>query len=102
MRKNIIPLVVIAFLICSVGLLVACGGGGTSEQSVETEESTFDGQALLDDRCEGCHSLSYVTETSKTESGWAQTVNRMIGYGADLDSAERDALVAYLTQEYGQ
>ena len=102
MRKCTIRMVVLALLVALVGLLGACGGGGAADATTGQEEPAFDGRAVLQDRCTVCHSLTHVTGASKSESGWARTVERMIGYGADLDSAERDALVAYLTQEYGQ
>jgi hypothetical protein len=69
-------------------LLAACGGGGTR------------GQALLEDRCTGCHSLDRVTSANKTVEQWGATVDRMIVRGAELTDAERDVLVEYLAKEY--
>jgi hypothetical protein len=102
LSRSIISLIVFMLLITSVSLLTACGGDGDTEQNIEPGESSVNGQALLEEHCQECHSLTYVTGASKSESGWSQTVDRMIGYGVDIESAERDALVEFLAQEYGQ
>ena len=102
MRRSTLSLLVLVSLVAATGLLAACGGGVVDSPADEPEEPAFDGQTVLREQCTSCHSSSYVTGASKSESGWAQTVDRMIGYGADLDSAERDALVAFLVQEYGE
>jgi hypothetical protein len=62
--------------------------------------SGIDGQALLQDRCTGCHSLTRVETASKTAEGWEATVNRMVGYGVVLSVEELDALVQYLAETY--
>ncbi len=60
-----------------------------------------DGAALLRDRCSTCHALNRVQETRKSRDEWERTVDRMIRRGAQLNPEERDALIAYLAQEYG-
>ena len=102
MRRSTFSLLVLVSLVAATGLLVACGEGGADGPAAEPDEPAFDGQTVLQEQCTRCHSSSYVTGASKSQSGWEQTVARMIGYGADLDSTERDALVAFLAQEYGE
>jgi cytochrome c5 len=60
----------------------------------------IDGQALLQDRCTGCHSLTRVETASKTAEAWEATVNRMIGYGVVLSAEELEVLVQYLAETY--
>jgi cytochrome c5 len=60
----------------------------------------FDGQAMLQDRCTRCHSLSRVEGASKSEDAWRTTVERMVGYGAVLSTAELEDLVQYLAETY--
>ncbi len=59
-----------------------------------------DGQALLQDRCTGCHSLSRVERARKTAEEWESAVSRMIGYGAVLNTEELEVLVQYLAETY--
>jgi hypothetical protein len=62
--------------------------------------ATTDGEALLQDRCTVCHSLSRVENASKTAEGWESTVNRMVDYGAELSAEELEFLVQYLAETY--
>jgi len=56
----------------------------------------LDGAALVEERCTVCHTRDRIDNATKDEAGWTATVDRMIGYGAALDAAEREAVVAYL------
>jgi mono/diheme cytochrome c family protein len=67
----------------------------------EVEESdvnpaTLDGEALVSERCTVCHTRQRIDAANKDEAGWTATVDRMIGHGAQLDSAERQAVIDYL------
>lgn len=68
------------------------GDDDTSDDS----QGAIDGATLVTERCTVCHSADRITSSDKDEAGWTATVDRMIGYGAVLDGAERDALIAYL------
>lgn len=82
---------------------------GTADDLVmappEVEESdvdpaTLDGNALIDERCTVCHTRDRIDQQDKDEEGWTATVDRMIGYGADLDEAERQAVISYLVETH--
>ena len=125
-RKVVLGLAVALVLVA--GLVVSCGGPtppqATPEEEAEPqpteapqepeEEPTEppaeeepiepppeEGLALLEERCTDCHGLDRVTRAQKTAEEWAQTVDRMIDKGAQLDADERDVLIDYLTQTYG-
>jgi mono/diheme cytochrome c family protein len=57
----------------------------------------LDGEALVAERCTVCHTADRIENANKDEAGWTATVDRMIGYGADLSAAEREAVIAYLS-----
>jgi glucose/arabinose dehydrogenase len=61
-----------------------------------------DGQVLLQERCTVCHGLERITGAGKSREEWETTVDRMIDKGAELDAEERDVLVDYLTETYGE
>ncbi|HML22744.1 MAG TPA: hypothetical protein PKD09_13930 [Aggregatilinea sp.] len=74
-------------------------------QAPEVEESdvdpsTLDGNALVDERCTVCHTRERIDAQDKDEAGWTETVDRMISYGSDLDSAERQAVIDYLVETH--
>ena len=103
---QVIVFVVVGLLL--VALLVACGSSSSeptqapaSETVSPTAAPAQDGATLLETRCSVCHSASRVTQTTKTADGWAQTVDRMIGKGAQLSDAEKAVLVEYLAANYG-
>lgn len=56
----------------------------------------YDGAALIEERCSVCHTTAQIYNADKDEAGWTATVDRMIGYGAQLNSAEREAVLQYL------
>lgn len=66
----------------------------------DVDPATLDGNALIDERCTVCHTRDRIDQQDKDLAGWTATVDRMIGYGADLDSAERQAVINYLVETH--
>jgi mono/diheme cytochrome c family protein len=96
-------LILIAFAI-----LVAAAGCGSSTSSsstsgtTATQALTLDGKALAEERCSTCHSFTRATGESQTADQWQRTVNDMIQKGANLNTDEAAAVVAYLAKTYGK
>jgi cytochrome c5 len=61
----------------------------------------LDGQVLLQERCTVCHDLVRVTGATKDRAEWEQSVDRMIGKGAQLNEEERAVLIDFLAETYG-
>lgn len=59
------------------------------------------GAAILTKSCIVCHGLDQVTSQHKSASQWHDTVNEMIGMGADVSDADSQVLVEYLTKNFG-
>lgn len=78
----------------------------TVQPAVPATESqpgpALDGAALLQDRCSECHSPDRVKQRPQTKDQWDRVVTNMIGRGAQLNEAEKQALVDYLAQTYGK
>jgi thiosulfate/3-mercaptopyruvate sulfurtransferase len=70
---------------------------GVGKPSPGGEVTTLDGEKLLKERCTVCHSLDRVYKAKKDKAGWEKTVNQMIGKGAELNDAERQAVIDYLS-----
>lgn len=73
---------------------------GPDLEESDVDPSTLDGNALIDERCTVCHDRQRIDAQDKDEAGWTETVDRMISYGADLDSAERQAVIDYLVETH--
>jgi branched-chain amino acid transport system substrate-binding protein len=67
----------------------------TGEEGGDTG-AALDGEALVNERCTVCHSRERIDAADKDEAGWTETVDRMIGNGAVLDTDERQAVLDYL------
>lgn len=92
MRHTVVPTVLAALMIA---LLAACGAQGEPAGT-----DTLDGEALAQERCAECHPYSRVTEASKNQEGWQQTVERMVANGARLNAEEVKAVVEYLGEAH--
>ena len=51
-------------------------------------------------RITGCHDLIPVDSTSNPVGEWRKTMERMIGKGARLNDAEKEALIEFLTEPH--
>ncbi|MGH9253649.1 MAG: c-type cytochrome [Vicinamibacterales bacterium] len=56
------------------------------------------GAALLNTRCQTCHNLQLVEQQKLDAAGWRRELDKMIGWGAALTDAEKDALIVHLAR----
>ena len=87
--KNQKILLMVCLLLLTGVFLTACSSGGALE-----------GKTILEDRCVECHNLSRVKSASMTREEWSRNIDRMIAFGAELTSEERDLLLDYLEITY--
>ncbi len=96
---------VIVLLALVLGLLSVPAAGQEEERWVGADNLPVhplacpgepDGAALVAERCTVCHSAERIDAAQKDEAGWTETVDRMIANGAQLDEAERAAVISYL------
>jgi mono/diheme cytochrome c family protein len=59
------------------------------------------GAAAFEAACTQCHLASQATAQSKTSEQWAQTVDQMIAYGAEVSDEQYAQIVHYLSTNYG-
>ena len=82
----------IVLIVACLGLTALGAAWGCSAPPVA------DAQTLLSTRCSTCHSPQRGQTTKKTRAEWEQTVTRMIGKGAKINTAERAVLVDHLAK----
>jgi competence ComEA-like helix-hairpin-helix protein len=51
--------------------------------------------------CSACHGLDLATDQKKTKDAWKETVDRMVGYGAEVTKEQQEAIVNYLAAHFG-
>jgi mono/diheme cytochrome c family protein len=77
------------------------GANASADAGAKLAASTTDGKPLVAQACLSCHSEHMLAQQRLTEAQWTKTVTKMVGWGANLDSSEVPALVAYLSANYG-
>jgi hypothetical protein len=69
---------------------------GTLENQAIDSLPPGHGKEVLLRACTTCHAATLITQQRKPAAEWAKTVDKMVGWGAPLDSLERQGLVDYL------
>ena len=77
---------------------LACGSLPAGAQSSLPEGP---GKEAIEASCTLCHGLSYITQSSKSLSGWRDIVSDMVGRGAPLTKEEFEAVLPYLATHFG-
>jgi mono/diheme cytochrome c family protein len=67
----------------------------------ESEATAETGAALVQARCLGCHDVRLIEQQRLDVDGWRGELEKMIGWGAAVTPAEKDALAAHLARRYG-
>lgn len=57
-------------------------------------------KAFAQRACTACHVAAQVTAQRRSRAEWAATVEKMVGYGAQVPDSKFDALVDYLARHY--
>jgi competence protein ComEA len=60
------------------------------------------GKAMVTKICTTCHEIESVVSSRRTKIGWQQSVDDMIGRGAEGSDAEMTAVIEYLTRYFGK
>jgi hypothetical protein len=50
--------------------------------------------------CTECHDTKMITKQRHDKKWWANTLEKMVGYGAQVDDSERPALLNYLSVNF--
>jgi hypothetical protein len=58
-------------------------------------------QAKVKAACTSCHNVSRITEQHLTRPQWSEQLEKMEGLGAVIADSDRDAMLTYLTKNFG-
>ena len=84
-------------IILILSIIAGCAGAPPTPTPTPTEDP---GVALVASRCGTCHPLGNLEAANYDEAGWALTVDRMIGKGAQLNADQKQVVVSYLAKNY--
>jgi cytochrome c5 len=59
-----------------------------------------DGKEIATNSCQACHTLTNLTDAHKNADQWRETVQLMMGRGADVPADKIDTLVNYLAKNF--
>jgi hypothetical protein len=62
----------------------------------ETGTVAADAQALIQEKLQNHHSIDRIYNAQHTRDEWNATLDRMIGYGANISEAEKQTIIDYL------
>jgi hypothetical protein len=92
LRLNLMGLVVILWSVAAVADL-----GSSSNE--ELPKGPMQGKAM--GSCSTCHEPRIIVQQRLTKAAWTREVDKMIKWGAEVNSQDRDALIDYFSTNFG-
>lgn len=92
MKSVLLFAVVIA---CDLTLSVGVAGSQQEPKSSPNGEEVFLG------RCSTCHAPERALVAPRTQKGWEAVLAEMVNNGAQLETGEAEAILAFLTERHG-
>ncbi len=78
---------------------VVAGGQATPDDHPDMPNGP--GKDVTIRTCTKCHSITNITGNHKDKDGWTATITKMVGYGATGTDDEFQAILDYVTKNYG-
>ena len=88
-------MVLIVAIACSLSLSVTLAIG--SQQA----DSSKNGEEVFLNRCGSCHGTERALVAPRTRKGWEVVLADMANIGAQLETGEQEAVLAFLTERHG-
>lgn len=57
--------------------------------------------SLIQQTCAACHPIGQVTNAHKSREDWGATLDKMIGFGAQISDRDYDVMLDYLAGHQG-
>src|SRR6185503_21344442 len=78
---------------CSLSITLATG----SQQG----DASKNGEEVFLNRCGSCHGTERALVAPRTRKGWEVVLADMVNIGAQLETGEQEAVLAFLTERHG-
>lgn len=97
MKKRIFAL--LAMSLVAIFVLGACSSGGEAtvvQEAPAAEMTDAEMEALITEKIKDKHTLEFILSQEKTAEEWSETLDRMIGYGAEISPEEKTLIIDWL------
>jgi len=90
---------------CSLSLSLDVASGSQSafalRASARQANGSKNGEEVFLNRCSSCHGTERALVAPRTKKGWEGVLADMVNMGAQLETGEQEAILAFLTERHG-
>jgi hypothetical protein len=86
-------------LLLLAGMAVACSIAALAQNSAELPSGPMKAKATT--ACLECHESRIILQQRLSKASWTKEVDKMIKWGALIDANDHDALIDYLSANFG-
>jgi hypothetical protein len=90
-----------ASILLGLALLVCATGSVFSQSAQEENLPAGDAKAKAENACLSCHEARIIAQQRLSKGAWTKEVDKMTKWGADVDPKDNDALIDYLSANFG-
>ena len=80
---------------CSLSLSLDVASGA------QQANGSKNGEEVFLNRCGSCHETERALVAPRTRKGWGSVLTDMVNMGAQLETGEQEAVLAFLTEQHG-
>ena len=92
-------------IVCSLSLSVDVATGSQPafalRASARQANGSKNGEEVFLNRCGSCHETERALVAPRTKKGWESVLTDMVNMGAQLETGEQEAVLAFLTEQHG-
>jgi len=90
---------------CSLSLSLDVASGAQPafalRASARQANGSKNGEEVFLNRCGSCHETERALVAPRTRKGWGSVLTDMVNMGAQLETGEQEAVLAFLTEQHG-
>src|SRR5437016_5124816 len=93
----------IKLAVISLALSIVIGGMISASHAATSSQDLPEGKGVeaVRDKCLICHEADLIIQQRLNRAAWGREVDKMIRWGAKVSEAEKEALVDYLSKNFG-
>ena len=102
MKSVMLSIVAIAYsLSLSVPLAIGSQSAFALRASARQANGSKNGEEVFLNRCGSCHETERALVAPRTKKGWEGVLADMVNMGAQLETGEQEAVLAFLIEQHG-
>ena len=80
--------------------LICAAGGWAAASSPNEQLPAGPMQEKAADACLSCHEARIIVQQRLSKAAWTREMDKMVKWGAEVDAADRDALIDYFSANF--